>query len=246
MKSHLRRRSADGQGFTLIELLVVVAIIAVLVAILLPAMASARSTAIQLSCAGRMKQMGLAMQMYLNEHQETFAPYRYDTATVAGLYWGDLMKPYLNDANPNEGLDGSPCGDAFFCPTMGPAWEQYGLKRSTKYMGFAYNDFGLGGSMWGNSVRLGQIQSPDRILCFAEAYEYAFWWPASPTWSTNRFGAGELFHFRHRLGDNQLFPGDGSMNAYYIDGHIASIRSGELGVGWDNFYMKYPYMEAGW
>lgn len=241
----MRKAGQKQRAFTLIELLVVVAIIAVLVAILLPAMASARSTAMQLSCAGRMKQMGTAMQMYLNENKEVFPPYTYYVDPIGMLYWGDLMKPYLSDTNPNEGLDGSPCGDVFFCPTMGPAWELYGLKRSTKYMGFAYNDFGLGGYMWGNSVRLGQIQSPDRILCFGEAYEQAFWYAGYPTWSTNKFGAGELFHYRHRLGDNQLFPGDGSMNTYYVDGHIGAIKAGEIAIGWDNFYLKYPYMESG-
>jgi len=236
-------------GFTLIELLVVVAIIAVLIAILLPALGEARAIAMQMSCAGRMKQIGMGMHMYLNENKDTFPPWRY-ADPVGFLYWGDLLKSYVGDKTPSEGLDGSPCGDIFFCPMMGPTWIEYGYKRSTKYMGFAYNDFGLGGNMWGNSVRLSSVKFPDKILCFAEACEVAFWRFDSPTWSTNRFGAGELIHFRHRTSDAQSYPGNGYFNAFYVDGHIKSISPNELKINysnnWDNFYMKYPYMEEGW
>ena len=63
MKSH------RGSGFTLVEILVVMAVIGVLVAIMLPAIQKARESARKTQCANNLKQIGLAMHAYLNNHK---------------------------------------------------------------------------------------------------------------------------------------------------------------------------------
>lgn len=97
------------RGFTLIELLVVIAIIAVLMAILIPVMRKAKETAKETICRSNLKNVGLAVLMYLGDYDRKlpntlssngFLWYESDGRTYrkpgsSGTYWGIYYKDYL-------------------------------------------------------------------------------------------------------------------------------------------------------
>ncbi|MGQ9525572.1 MAG: prepilin-type N-terminal cleavage/methylation domain-containing protein [Armatimonadota bacterium] len=78
-----RRPYGKRPGFTLIELLVVIAILAILAAILFPVLAAARRSAYQSQCLSNLKQLGVAVQSYAQDWDDTF-PYAIDFAD--GIY----------------------------------------------------------------------------------------------------------------------------------------------------------------
>jgi prepilin-type N-terminal cleavage/methylation domain-containing protein len=78
-------QKTSRHGFTLIELLVVIAIIAILAAILFPVFASAREKARAITCVSNGRQIGIAVQMYLQDNDETMPIFEmYNTAASGG------------------------------------------------------------------------------------------------------------------------------------------------------------------
>ncbi|MBC7834344.1 MAG: DUF1559 domain-containing protein [Phycisphaerales bacterium] len=163
------------RGFTLIELLVVIAIIAILIGILLPALAKARQVSKQTKCLSNQRQIGFALQMYMNTFQEwipregveTTAPWR----PRVRLPWCIALRPFLDDrCDHNVDLEDDFKGAPYYWDPARPADRFHNIHYVVNAMPFL-NETAIDTAA-GNDWRRRRGYTPFRRLPFPHMIVY--------------------------------------------------------------------------
>jgi prepilin-type N-terminal cleavage/methylation domain-containing protein/prepilin-type processing-associated H-X9-DG protein len=236
------QRAFDGTsritGFTLIELLVVIAIIGILAALLLPTLSSARGAAYKAKCLSNLRQLGMAAQLYWDDHDGASFQYRGALTNGGQVYWFGWIQSGSEGDRTFDATQGSlypylQGRGVELCPALRYADPRFKLKARGAAYGYGYNIYVSG-------KNVSRITRTTDTAIFADAAQInTFQSPASPSnpmieefYYVN--AAEATAHFRHRRRADVWFadghagsenPAPGSIDTRLPEQCVARLRS---------------------
>ncbi len=202
-------------GFTLIELLVVISIIAILLALLLPALSIVREAARTITCVNNIRQVGLGILAYTGENDGAFPP---PTFTYDPYIWSVAIGQALELPDVNRaiwyGSGQRPPKSAlqiYYCPSAtptGPTASMYYFNNGT-WGDYGINSWGTYNSTTLKTKSIGQLKHSSEFIIAGDCFGRDL----APSAVVTRYGIGTIIA-RHR----------GVANMVYLDGHTAGLR----------------------
>ncbi|MFN3651590.1 MAG: DUF1559 domain-containing protein [Armatimonadota bacterium] len=194
-------------GFTLIELLVVIAIIAILASILFPVFAQAREAARKASCASNLKQLGTAVQMYVQDYDGRFLPWGQSN----GTYPVHILEPYTR----NRAI--------WACPSDADARVR--ALSDPRYVSYMFNN--------GLSNKVDSVMTrPAELVITHDSDPGEVGWTEGNTWDGGK--TTDWPHVRANGSGLESFKlpwftrHSNTVNVLFYDGHVKATRAREL------------------
>ena len=249
------KTTGKNKGFTLIELLVVIAIIALLLAIMTPALNKAKEAARGVICATRLRQQALGFVLYCQSNDNRvpaprqYVPNSYPDWNAGGqIFWWNLLVPYLQDFTE---VDKS---TVYFCPSRKGYYVDVADFGKTRIPDYSVNNVGIGDlrgdptsreyQMW----KYGDMEIWRRMVAFKtarikkpSAYVFTFDWVNFNTGADPSI-EGEMRlcqyiaygptagYYPDEITEKDFLRHNNGMNFAFVNGHVSNYKRDFLGL----------------
>ncbi|MHC4132164.1 MAG: prepilin-type N-terminal cleavage/methylation domain-containing protein [Planctomycetota bacterium] len=212
-------------GFTLVELLVVIGIIALLLSILMPTINKAKTTALRIKCSHNLKQIILATNLYLNDHDQTYICAD-DPVSISPYYWlwmGRGWRPYLEKYfNTKIDMD---YPSVLLCPQDPTSPEKY---ESTSY--------GYSMAFYHSPEQIDSLDDPNDTYSNVQSSIGQHSYDVAHPFGKIIFGEWLSNHQRINNGQDPGWWGwKGRRNFVFVDGHVQFIKAKDIREANDGF-----------